>query len=336
MFVEDLPAWFIYAFAFFFGSLWGSFFNVAIYRWPRGMSVVSPPSHCPSCGTPVPALKNVPVLAYLWMRGRASCCGAKLTPRYVLVEVVCGLLLVALVQRHWIQADPGTPASDALLVSLSYFVLLGGLVVATFTDLEWMMIPDEVTLPGAALGLATVAIRDLDPVDAAVGAGVGYLLIQVVFVWSYERLTGRRGMGEGDAKLLLMIGAFLGWRAVLFAILVGSLQGIFFAMVAMLRKTPLAPDDYGLAFDPVNSRGALLASCTGKDLEEDVIAKALQQEAKEEEAADSEEAIEEGTSSGGRMRLRMPFGPFLALGALEWLFFGPQLVNAYFRWLGFE
>ncbi|MEZ4249387.1 MAG: prepilin peptidase [Polyangiales bacterium] len=239
MLVEDLPPIFLRVMAFVFGSLWGSFFNVAIYRWPREMSVVSPPSHCPACGAPVPAWRNVPILNYALSRGRAACCGAKLTPRYLLVELLCGVLALALMERLALSTPEAELAPRLVEVAL-YFVFVGGLVVATFTDLEWMMIPDEVTLPGAALGLATVGQRDGDIEAMAIGAGLGYLVVQVLFVWSYERLTGRRGMGEGDAKLLLFIGAFVGWQGVLFAIAAGSLQGIVVAAVAAPRK-PMAP-----------------------------------------------------------------------------------------------
>src|SRR5690349_7248298 len=99
MLVSDLPPALYLGFAFVFGAPWGSFFNVAIYRWPRELSVVSPPSTCPACGARIPAARNVPIFAYLFQRGRAACCGAKLTPRYVVVELLSALLLTALTQR---------------------------------------------------------------------------------------------------------------------------------------------------------------------------------------------------------------------------------------------
>lgn len=318
MLVEDLPPIFLRLVAFVFGALWGSFFNVAIYRWPREMSVVSPPSHCPSCGAPVPAWRNVPILAYALSRGRAACCGAKLTPRYLLVEVLCGVLALALLERLAL-ATPQAELAPRLIETGLYFVFVGGLVVATFTDLEWMMIPDEVTLPGAALGLATVALRDVDAEAMAIGAGLGYLVVQILFVWSYERLLGRRGMGEGDAKLLLFVGAFTGWQGVLFAIAAGSLQGIVMAVLSLATRKPLAPSEQ-LAEDGIaNEGGETRARCVdvGGEIPPTNVTPSP------ERPPTSEAAPEPA------LRLRLPFGPFLSLAALEWLFFGDRLLEWY-------
>ncbi len=172
MLASDLPPWIVRALAFVFGAVWGSFFNVAIYRWPREMSIVSPPSHCPSCGTPIPPWRNVPILGYLLLRGRAACCGAKLNPRYLLVEVSSAVLCVALAERYVVRAPASTSLGDASLLALVYFAFVGALLVATFVDLEWMEIPDEVSLPTAALGLATAPLRPHPGAEAAaLGAG---------------------------------------------------------------------------------------------------------------------------------------------------------------------
>jgi leader peptidase (prepilin peptidase)/N-methyltransferase len=299
LYAHDLPVWLVRVAALLFGSLWGSFFNVAIYRWPRGMSVVKPASHCPSCGAPVRWYLNVPVVGYLLLRGRARCCGAKLTARYVWVELLTGVLGLAVAERFFVEAEAGASAAAAGLETLLYFAFVGGLIVATFVDLEWMEIPDEVSLPGAALGLATVGLRGgPGALSAAVGAGVGFLTVQVLFVWTYELLTGRRGMGEGDAKLLLMIGAFLGWEAVLFTLVAGSLQGLVAAGLATAFGIPLVPE--------------------------------LPEEAREGEApkAETNETGDAGkvveTACGSAPM--MVFGPMLALSALEFLFFGDVIV----------
>src|SRR5690606_14937101 len=136
------------------------------------------------------------------LRGRAGCCGERLSPRYLLVELSGAALCLALAERYLVGASPSAALSEALIATLLYFAFVGGLLVATFVDLEWMEIPDEVSIGGTALGLATVALRDPAPsvVDLAVGAGAGYLLVQILAVWGWERLTGRRGMGEGDSK----------------------------------------------------------------------------------------------------------------------------------------
>lgn len=307
----ELPAWLIRIAGFVLGALWGSFFNVAIYRWPRGMSVVKPPSHCPACGAPVRWYLNVPILGYVLLRGKAACCGAPMTPRYVFVEALTGVLGLAVAERFFVGAAEGTTALFAAIETILYFTFVGGLVIATFVDLEWMEIPDEVSLPGAALGLATAGFRESPgALQAAVGAGVGFLVVQLVFVWGYEILTGRRGMGEGDAKLLLMIGAFLGWQSVLFVLVAGSFQGLFVAGVAMILGVPLIPQ-------------------RPDELEEDEAEGGAEGKPPEAPAAAApvpESSPEQGQGSASHPPM-MVFGPMLAVSAIEYLFFGDQIVS---------
>ncbi len=318
MLAADLPPWFVRGLAFVFGALWGSFFNVAIYRWPRDMSVVAPPSHCPPCGAPVRPYHNVPIFGWLFLRGKAACCGAALSPRYPLVELLSALLCVALAERFVVNADPYAPIGPRAIEALVYFLFVGGLLVATFVDLEWMEIPDEVSLPGAALGLATVELRDAPgATDAAVGAGLGYLGVQVLFVWAYERAFGRRGMGEGDSKLLLMIGAFLGWQGALFAVVAGSMQGLVVAGIGLAT---------GRGLTPVRAEAD---SDTEADSETDA-----DSEAEADSETDSGRPPHDHEADARTARLRIPFGPFLALGAIEFLFFGPALVDWYFGLIG--
>jgi leader peptidase (prepilin peptidase)/N-methyltransferase len=295
MLASDVARWFVWLMAFAWGAAWGSFFNVAIYRWPRGMSVVTPPSHCPSCGAPIRVWNNVPLFGWLFLRGKASCCGASISPRYPLVELLAAVLCVAVAELWVVRAEPGALLLHATIETLLYFVFAGGLLLATFVDLEWMEIPDEVTLPCAAIGLLSAPFRAEPGVwSAAVGAGAGYLCVQLIFVWGYERVAGRRGMGEGDSKLLLMIGAFLGWRGALFSVVAGSLQGLVFAAFALVTGRKLTPDIDERVID-----GELIES---------------------PEEAD--------TSRVGQLKL--PFGPFLALGALEYLLAGDAILSWYF------
>jgi leader peptidase (prepilin peptidase)/N-methyltransferase len=298
MLAAEVARWFVWLVAFAWGAAWGSFFNVAIYRWPRGMSVVRPPSHCPSCGAPIRAWTNVPLLGWLFLRGKASCCGARISPRYPMVELLSAILCVAIAELWFVRAAPETPLLHATIETILYFIFGGGLLIATFVDLEWMEIPDEVSLPCAAIGLLSAPFR-LEPGlwSAAVGAGAGYLSVQLIFVWGYEALAGRRGMGEGDSKLMMMIGAFLGWRGALFSIVAGSMQGLIFAGFALVTGRRLTPS-----------------------IEERVI--------------DGEliEAPEPGDASRVGL-LKLPFGPFLALGALEYLLAGDAILGWYLRLL---
>jgi leader peptidase (prepilin peptidase) / N-methyltransferase len=305
MLASELPIWLVRATAFLFGSLWGSFFNVAIYRWPRDMSVVTPPSHCPSCGVPVPPYRNVPILGYVFMRGKAPCCGAKLTPRYVVVEVLGAVLCTAVAERFIVGANPDVELVPALLEAFCWFAFTGGLLIATFTDLEDMTIPDEVSLPGAALGLISVELRSSPgAVDAAIGAGIGYLVVQMLFVWGYERAFGRRGMGEGDAKLLLMIGAFLGYQGVLFTVLAASIQGLVAYVIARIAGVKIGARIEHPADEAEHEEGGTI----------------------EEDGEEEEDDLPRGP--------HVPYGPFLALAALEFLFYGEQMLDWYFGLMG--
>lgn len=295
MLAAEVPRWFVWVAAFAWGAAWGSFFNVAIHRWPRGMSVVSPPSHCPACGASIRAWHNIPLLGWLVLRGKARCCQAAIPVRYPLVELLAAVLSVAIAEIWIVRAGPETLLLDALIETALYFIFAGGLLIVTFVDLEWMEIPDEVSLPCAALGLLSAPFRTEPGVwSAAVGAGAAFLTIQLVFVWGYERLTGRRGMGEGDSKLLMMIGAFLGWRGALFSVVAGSLQGLVFAGFALLAGRKLTP------------------SIEERVIDGEVI-----------EAPEEPEASRIGL-------LKLPFGPFLALGALEYLLAGDAILSWYF------
>jgi leader peptidase (prepilin peptidase)/N-methyltransferase len=178
-----------------------------------------------------------------------------------------------------------------------------------------MEIPDEVSLPGAALGLASAVFREQPGAEAALlGAGGGYLVIQLVFVWSYEHLTGRRGMGEGDSKLLLMIGAFVGWQGALFAVFAGAAQGLL--TYVLTRVTELVAGKSGPGGQEAPATAGSDAA-VGGDVHEAA------------ERAEPAEDAEPAADYWGHTKL--PFGPFLALGALEYLFFGDALIDAWFR-----
>jgi leader peptidase (prepilin peptidase)/N-methyltransferase len=342
--VEEISPLLVRVTWFVWGALWGSFFNVAIHRWPREMSVVSPPSHCPSCGAPVPAWRNLPILAYLLQRGRAACCGAKLTPRYLVVEVLSACLAVAVAERFVIGSAPDRDLLEASLEALVWFAFVGGLVIATFVDLEHMQIPDEVSLGGAALGLATVTVRsEVDVTSIAIGAGAAYLVMVLVPVWGWERLTGQRGMGEGDAKLLLCIGTFVGWQGVLFVIAAASLQGTLGWLAQLAWRARTSPPDA-----PRTGGEATSASAEPRDPdageEEDVVEAEGPRGARAELDVDLPgKIVAKARLESDRVRLvvryrldpgapdapHVRFGPFLSLAALEFLFFGNRIIAWY-------
>jgi len=297
MILADFPTWFLRTFAVTFGLVWGSFLNVVIWRLPRGMSVVSPPSHCPGCGKPIRAWDNVPVLGYLLLRGKARCCGVRMSPRYPAVEALGGLLSLAIVEVLLQQFSPSAPAA---LFAANYFAELAvglGLLAAAFIDAEHMYLPDPITLGGTALGLGTATLRGLSFSDSAVGAALGFLMVWAPFVFAYARLRGRAGMGMGDAKLTMLAGAWFGWPGAVFVLFAGAVQGTLGALVILLVR--------GKIEEPEAVR-ADREELTRLAAEGDAEAKAAL-------AADPLS----GEPEAGIGKARMPFGPFLILAFFE-------------------
>ena len=249
---------FTIAAVFAFGTIIGSFLNVCIVRLPEGRSIVHPPSHCPACHAPVAWYDNVPIASYLMLGGRCRSCRVRISPAYVVVELLTGALAVALWERL------GPSAAFA-----GYFAFAAALVTITFIDLDHRIIPDVISLPGIAVGLAFSLVSPLvTPLDALLGAlGGGGVLLGVAT--AYQAIRGQEGMGGGDIKLLAMIGAFLGWQSVFVTLMVASVAGSLIGIALMIYQR-----------------------------------------------ADA--------------KLAIPFGPFLACGALVHLFFGDRILAFYF------
>ena len=209
-----MPRWFVLSFAAAYGLVLGSFINVLIYRLPRGMSVARPRSHCPSCGRLVRWYDNVPVLSYLALRGRCRSCGARISPRYPLVELASGGLVLVAVARFGLTVT-GVFAAVLLLLLLPLALI----------DLEHHLLPDVLTLPGLALGLAGGALGALVPLWDSVGGALLGAAIPYLVIVAYRLLRGVEGMGLGDVKLLAMIGAFLGWQGALLTLCLGAAAG---------------------------------------------------------------------------------------------------------------
>lgn len=216
------------------GACVGSFLNVCIYRIPRDESVVRPRSHCPHCHTMIPWHLNIPLLSWLLLGGRCRFCRGPIVVRYVLVELLTAILFLA-VFMQWDAISPALgmhPLPDFSLVPL-YWIFLAGLVLGTFVDFEHLIIPDSVTLGGMAAGLVfSFLVPALQGAEAhltgllrsGIGAAAGFggmLLIAELGT----RVFRKEAMGFGDVKLMGAIGAFLGWRAVLFTVLASSFFG---------------------------------------------------------------------------------------------------------------
>ncbi|MBI3988522.1 MAG: prepilin peptidase, partial [candidate division NC10 bacterium] len=199
---------------FLFGLTVGSFLNVCIYRLPRGESLVLPRSRCPTCGGPIKAWDNIPLISFLLLRGRCRACGARIAWRYPMVELLTGLLFLLTVARFGL--GPSTPF-------LLFF--LSALVVVTFIDLEHQIIPHVITLPAIPLGLLmSLLFRSPPFAEAVVGAMAGAGFLYLVAVYG-EVLLRKESMGGGDLNLVAAIGAFLGWKKMLLTIFLGAVFG---------------------------------------------------------------------------------------------------------------
>lgn len=265
--IEATPAAmnFITVFVVFFGACIGSYLNVCIYRIPREESTIKPRSHCPHCGNLIAWHDNIPLLSWLALRAKCRRCGGRISPRYILVEV----LVAALFLLVWMQYG-------LTLKTPVYWLMMAGLVLGTFVDLEHMIIPDRVSLGGLAAGLI---LSPLIPslhghsswlpalVASAGGAALGGGLLYGVGVLG-KMAFKKDAMGLGDVKLLAGLGAFLGWKAVLFIVMVSSFIGAF----------------VGIGF---------------------IIAKKHEWQS------------------------RIPYGPYIALAAMIWILWGPQVLNWY-------
>ena len=239
------------------GLLIGSFLNVVAHRLPRDLSLVSPPSHCPSCGARVLAHDNIPVFSWIVLRGRCRSCKARISIRYPAIELANGILWVL---AYWRAPSWGDFVSGALLCSASLALLA--------IDAEFQILPDLITLPGIGIGLGLSFVSVLrTPAGAALGAAIGAGALWLL-AFSYEKIAKQEGMGLGDVKMLGMIGAFLGPAGVLVTVLLASLSGSVVGIALIVAK-------------------------------------------------------------GGSGKTKLPFGVFLALGAVAAWFFGEPLVARY-------
>jgi len=257
-----------------FGACIGSFLNVCIYRIPRELSVIKPRSHCTSCNKIIPWYLNIPILSYIFLRGRCRFCGKKFSSRYMVVEITTATLFL----MTWLKlAYPYgaflgmSPISDVKLIPV-YWLVIGGLLLGSFVDFEHLIIPDRVTLGGIFAGIIlSLLFPSLHNTQShlsalyhsIIGAVSGWVILWIIgFIG--KLIFQKEAMGFGDVKLIGAIGAFLGWKAVIFTIVVSSFFGALVGSILVLSKCK-------------------------------------------------------------KMQSRIPYGPYLSLAAILWIFWGEKL-----------
>ena len=277
-------------FAFAWGAIWGSFANVVIYRMPRGESVVHPRSRCPACGHAISGFDNVPIVSYLVLRGRCRSCKAPFSPRYLMVELLAGMLSFATFMTV-VHVPLVAGATGSLVQWQLQFLLCLALLVVVFVDLDLWIIPDPIVLPMTGLGLVlAVAVPDLLGVGwmAAFGSAAAGYGVFAGIRWLYLRTRGIEALGLGDAKLLAMVGAWLGPVGLCWCVGAGAVQGLMVALPMLAMGKSIANTD--------------LHEVHGDDPELG--------------GPNDERAV---------MGKHVPFGPFLGLAALEYVLLGPQI-----------
>lgn len=262
------------------GLMVGSFLNVVIHRLPKMMerdwhsqcaelngqtsepapryNLVAPRSACPHCGHAISAFENIPVLSYLFLRGKCKGCGAPISLRYPVVETVSGLLS-AYAAWHF----------GFGLAGLAAIVFVWAMIALTFIDFDTQLLPDDITLPLLWLGLL-LNLNDAYTTlpNAVIGATVGYLALWSVY-WLFKLATGKEGMGFGDFKLLAAIGAWLGWALLPLVILLSSLVGaaVGIALIVFTKQGRHIP----IPFGPYLAGGGLIALFWGQTLTENYL-----------------------------------------------------------------
>jgi leader peptidase (prepilin peptidase)/N-methyltransferase len=256
-------------FVFVVGACIGSFLNVCVYRIPLNRSIVHPPSHCAACGAPIPWYNNLPIVSWLFLKGRAACCGTKIDARYCIVEAGMGLLYLALWMKYG-ESDP--------IAAVIYAIMVSGLTIACLIDLDHYIIPDRFSLGGCVAGFVACAIHPSLMGQTTVLQGFSWSLASAIIgaltllavAWLGTLLFKKEAMGMGDVKLLAALCAFLGGTSITWILPLSSGIGAILGVSLIIWQ-----------------RGAW------------------------------------GT--------RIPYGPFLGLAAILWLFGGREATFAYWN-----
>lgn len=339
------------AFAFVWGAVWGSFLNVVIWRLPRGESLSSPPSRCPHCETRIRWHDNLPVAGWILLGGKCRACKASISARYPLVELLVGLLSLAVwwhvARGHLVLDDAGWLDVELLkgvvVQFLVHFYFVALLVAIAFIDLDLTIIPHRLTGAGIMWGLLGALLThktgvwvayfpSVDIVDALIGAVTGGGLILLVF-YGYAMLRGIEGGGGGDIWMMAMIGANLGWASIPVVLMLASMQGIVVALIASVVDRSRGRDAGGEG--SLLIRGAYTDEywegriggdgAPPGDARADDAGQHAEAATAPDAGADAPTAHD--VSEDGLMKLAVPFGPFLALAAIEYLFVGRALLS---------
>ncbi|MBU1566340.1 MAG: prepilin peptidase [Proteobacteria bacterium] len=237
-----------------FGAVVGSFLNVVILRLPEpGQSIAFPASHCPQCSSPLRWFENIPILSYIILLGRCGHCKNSISLQYPLVELLMAIVTAALVHRFQLS-----------LATAGYFVFSAALLIIIFIDIRLQIIPDVISLPGIILGFIFSLVSDTvtwqsSLIGLLAGGGVLYAV-----ALSYAFLRKIDGMGGGDIKLLAMIGAWLGWQALPFVILMSSATGSIIGIIAM--RSQKKGGQTRIPFGPFLSLAALVHVFFSEDI----------------------------------------------------------------------
>jgi leader peptidase (prepilin peptidase)/N-methyltransferase len=283
------------------GACLGSFLNVVIARLPARRSIVKPRSSCPRCGMPIAWYDNVPLLSWLLLRGKCRDCGQPISPRYPLIELLTAVLCFAVWRRF-----------GAAPIALGYAAFACALVALTWIDVDTWLLPHQITWPLLAVGLLSPLWNPaLTWIDAAVGAAAGFAVFAAVALVG-EKLLKKETMGWGDVWLLSAIGAWLGWRALLPVVMLAALQGSIVGVTLLLL-----------------GRGPAGKAREGhiKDASAEAAAAAPAEAAA---PAPAEAAALVSDDDWVPPPHAVPFGPFLALGALEFLLAREALARVVF------
>ncbi|MFT6397225.1 MAG: leader peptidase (prepilin peptidase)/N-methyltransferase [Bradymonadia bacterium] len=324
------------------GALWGSFLNVVIWRLPRGESLSHPSSRCPKCATPIKWYDNIPVLSWIILQAKCRACKAPISSRYPGVELLIAVLSGAIMYHvaggrldaaAFIDGD-STVVAQVLMVFVLHFYFVLFLVAIAFIDLDLTIIPHKLSIPLIFWGLLTGWLLPedgvwatyfpyVDPISSVIGFTAGFGMLFAVF-GGYKLVRGIDGGGGGDLWLLGAIGANLGWMSLFFVLMASSIQGL----IAALASSVLARR---AGNEPGVGEGLLIQGAHKEEYWEDhpVLGRA-DTETQPDESTDTDvgpvtDAAE--PEDDDFMKLAVPFGPFLALAAIEYIFVGHWLMD---------